>query len=227
MRRALAALALALLAAPLRAACPQVKPVIVGKTQAYADALGSGLCFISVDPSYTPTMVYRSYALFGDGLLMVFSSYGPQEGSQYTSAREFYFFPRRGTPELRVDEKAGKIEAVMANGDVVAFRPDTSDVKSVGRGEVTVSPRVDPDERGGVEFPRYGGLMLDAGFARGHSPADARDGRSVLRSAYGQLCTVQNSEIFAYASGDHALKYTDAELSAWLAVRCPGLYVGF
>ena len=70
--------------------CQQSAPVIIGKTQGYADSLGSGPCFVSIDPTEVPGMIYRSYVFFDDGLLMVFSSYGEGEGPNMTSAREFW-----------------------------------------------------------------------------------------------------------------------------------------
>src|SRR5579862_7388677 len=82
------------------AACVPHAPERAGETQGYADSLESGNCFVSIHPM-AAGMVYRDYAFFGDGMLMVFNSYGDGDGNpNLTSAREYYFFPRRNAPEL-------------------------------------------------------------------------------------------------------------------------------
>ncbi|MDE2491173.1 MAG: hypothetical protein KGM24_10015 [Elusimicrobia bacterium] len=207
-------------------ACPKIPPVAIGNTQAYADDLGDGTCFVSIHPM-NADMVYRDYAVFSDGMLMVFSSYGAGEGPDMTSARSFYFFPRRGLPRLETDKAAGTVRVVMADGGVATFDPATAQIAGLDRGAVTVSPRIARDDDGGVEIPEYRGLMLDAGFRLGELPAGRPNAASTFRSAEGQTCTVTNSEIFAYKSGNPVLKFDDAGLSAFLKTRCPGLNVGF
>ncbi|MFI5346295.1 MAG: hypothetical protein ACHQ51_07970 [Elusimicrobiota bacterium] len=217
------------LSARVAAACPQISPVHIGGTQGYADGLASGHCFVSIDPTETTGLVYRAHAFFDDGLLMVFSSYGDGEGNpNLTSAREFFFFPRRSALELTMDVAAGAVSVRMSDGGRVIFNPATAQIVSLERGAVTVSPRIDPAERGGVEIPSYSGLMLDAGFRLGESPSGRPTFDSTFRDARGRTCTVKNNEIFNYTpDGDHAFKFTDAQLSAWLATRCPGLSAGF
>ena len=230
IRRAAAAslILLAALGAGARAACVTREPQIVDRTQGYAGATRWGECLVSITPTSTPHLVYRSFSFYDDGLLMVFSSYGEGDNSDTTSAREFYFFPRSGALDLRMDAKTRTITVVMADGGEIGIDAATAQIAAVQRGEATVSPRNDPAERGGVEFPRYAGLMLDAGFARGRSPSARPNETSVFRSAYGQLCSVANREVFAYdAKGNPALKFADAELSAWLKTRCPALSVRF
>ena len=209
--------------------CPQSIPVIIGNTQGYADSLGSGLCYVSIDPTDTTDLVYRSYAFFSDGLLMVFSSYGDGEGNpNMTSAREFFFFPRRHAPALTMDEKKKTITVRMGNGRDAEFDPASAQLRELEFGRVTVSPKIDPAERGGVEIPRYFGLMLDAGFRMGESPSGLPDGTATFRSAWGETCAVKNRDIFSYtADGDHAFKFTDAQLSAWLRTACPNLHISF
>ena len=209
--------------------CVKRSPVAVGGTQGYSDALNSGKCFVSIDPISTPGLVYRSYAFFGDGLLMVFSSYGDGDmNSNLTSAREFFFFPRRGAPELAMDPKGGTVSVLMSDGGRADFAAATAQIASVDRGAVSVSPRIDPAERGGVEFAGYAGLMLDAGFRVGESPSGRPNATSTFHSAEGQLCTVTNRDLFNYTpDGDHVFKFTDVQLAAWLQTACPGLHVGF
>ena len=206
-------------------ACPRVDPSHVDNTQGYADGFGSGKCYVSIGAMSTTNLIYRAYTFFSDGLMMVFSSYGDGEDSNpnLTSAREFFFFPRTGALALDMDRAAGAVSVVMSNGGRVQIEPSTAQLRSFDRGSVTVSPRIDPAERGGVEIPSYNGLMLDAGFRMGESPSGRPNADSTFRDALGQTCTVKNNELFAYANGDHELKFTDAQLSAWLRTRCPKL----
>lgn len=209
--------------------CARVPPTHVGRTQGYSDSMGSGKCFVSIDPMDTPNLIYKAYTIFDDGLLMVFSSYGDGEDSNpnLTSAREFWFFPRRAALTLNMDKTAGTMSVVMADGGVLTIDTQTAQPKSLDRGAVTVSPRVDPAERGGVEITSYAGLVLDGGFRMGESPTGRPNADSTFRDAQGHLCAVKNNELFAYANGDHSFKFTDAQLSAWLRARCPNLTPGF
>jgi len=109
----------------------------------------------------------------------------------------------------------------------VHIDPATAQIQSLERGSVTVSPRVDPVDRGGVEIVSYAGLMLDGGFRMGESPTGRPNADSTFRDAQGHLCAVKNNELFAYAGGDHSFKFSDAQLKAWLRTRCPNLTPGF
>ena len=210
------------------APCPHRDPVVIGGTQGYADGFSSGLCYVSIHPAETPGMMYRSYVFFGDGLLMVFSSYGEGPSSKTTSAREFFFFPRRGAPELMMDANAGAVSVRMSDGGRAYIAPSTAQLSALERGHASVSSKIDPVERGGVEIASYAGLMLDAGFRVGESPSGRPDAASTLRDAEGRTCAVANRELFSYTSGgDHSFKFTDAQLSAWLRIACPELNAGF
>jgi hypothetical protein len=210
-------------------ACPRVNPSAVDGTQGYADSLGSGKCYVSIGPMSTDHLIYRGYSFFSDGLMMVFSSYGDGEDSNpnLTSAREFWFFPRSSEMSLEMDKAAGTVTVVMSNGGRVHFEPATAQPRSFDRGSVSVSPRIDPAERGGVEIPSYNGLVLDGGFRLGESPTGRPAADSTFRDAQGHTCTVKNNELFSYANGDHSFKFTDAQLSAWLRTRCPSIVAGF
>jgi len=226
-----AGLSRAMLAVPARASatCPRIDPSHVGNTQGYADGFGSGKCYISISSMLSTNLIYRSYGFFSDGLLMVFNSYGDGEDNNpnLTSAREFYFFPRRTPMALEMDHAAGTVSVVMGDGGRVTIDPATSQIGSLERGSVLVSPRIDPADRGGVEITSYAGLMLDAGFRMGESPSGRPNADSTFRDAQGHLCTVKNNELFDYVNGQHTLKRTDAQLSAWLRTRCPNITPGF
>lgn len=244
MRRLLAALALCLplsaaaqvrtsyrplFASTAATACPRVNPSHVDNTQGYADGLSDGTCFVSIGPMSTTNLIYRAYSIFSDGLLMVFSSYGDGEDDNpnLTSAREFRFFPRLGALTLRMSKAAGTVDVVLANGASISIDPATAQIRSLERGSVTVSPRIDPAERGGVEITSYSGLMLDGGFRMGESPAGKPENDAAFRDGQGHTCTVKNKELFVYANGDHDFKFTDAQLKAYLAQRCPAINPGF
>ncbi len=209
------------------AACPAVAPQVIGGTQGYADTVQGAECFVSIDPENTMSMVYRDYAFFSDGMMMVFNSYGPQEGPTMTSAREYYFFPRSGLPLLKMDAKAGTVAVIMADGGRATFTAPTAQIAALDRGDVTVSPSLARSARGGVEITHYRGLLLDAGFRLGELPSGLPNGQSTFYTAAGQTCTVTNSEIFAYSGYDNSFKFNDAALSAFLKKRCPALPVGF
>lgn len=210
------------------AACPQASPVIVGGTQGYADAMGAGACFVSISPVDTMSMVYRSYAVFSDGMFMVFNSFGPGESpSEWTGAREFHFFPRLGPGELRIDPAGPTVAVKLTDGGVIEFDPATAQPRAVDRGAVTVAGAVDRGNKGGVEFPSYAGLMLDSGYRQGELPSMKPDAESVFRDAAGTACAVKNREVFSYADGDRSLKFDDAALKTFLKRRCPRLTVPY
>lgn len=210
------------------AACPRVNPVIAGGTQGYADSLGSGTCFVSISPTDTHGLIYRNYGIFSDGMLLVFNSFGDSENTaKDTGAREFYFFPRARVPELSIDAAGPSVSVRMADGGAIVFDPATAQPSAAERGSVSVAPSVDRGNRGGVEFPAYSGLMLDAGFRMGELPSGRPDAESVFRDANGRTCPVKNREVFAYANGDRSFRFEDASLKAFLKTRCPALSVYF
>jgi hypothetical protein len=213
---------------PLRAPSPcRVNPVHVANLQVYGDSLSDGRCFASISPNNSRDLVYRSWAVFEGGPLMIFMSFDDAWGADSTGARELYFFPRVSPPAVDFDPAAPRVSATLPNGDALVFDPVAATATGVGRGTLRVDPRVDRSLRDGVELTGYRGLTLDLGFAFGRSPASERARISTFRSPQGQECRVRNDEAFAYAGGDHRFKFDDAALKAWLKTRCPGLDPGF
>lgn len=237
MRRAALAAALAALCVPATAslsrravasavrsaACPEYPPRHVGNTQGYGNGYFDK-CFVSIHPMDAMDLVYRDYTFYSTGLLMVFSSYGPGEDvAHLTSAREFYFFPRLQAPTLAMDEAAGTISVTHVDGRRFVIDPATAQLASLD-GDVDVAPTVDPNVRGGVEIPRYAGLILDSGYRMGAQPSGRRTGTSTFRAPQGQTCTVTNTEVFEYTpDGEFHLKFDDAALKAFLRTRCPNI----
>src|SRR3989338_6814810 len=170
------ALALALLALPLSdsaslrkyrpafnalataGACPRVDPSHVGNTQGYADGFRSGKCYVSIGSMLVTDLIYKAYGFFSDGMLMVFNSYGDGEDSNpnLTSAREFYFFPRRGAMSLEMDEAAGTISVLMADGGRATIKPASSPLPP-SHPRAAPAPRVRPRLGAGVPAHRPGG----------------------------------------------------------------------
>lgn len=228
--RGLLALALALssavpaaasVAAP--ASCPSYRPRHVGNTQGYGNEY-YGKCFVSIHPMNAQDLVYRDYAFYSTGLLLIFSSYGPGEDvARLTSAREYYFFPRRQAPTLHMDEAAGTVSVTGVDGRAVVIDPATAQIASLD-GDIIVSPVVDPAVRGGVDITRYAGLLLDIGYRQGGQPSGRRNNNSTFRAPHGQTCTVRNDEVFTYTpDGEHEFKFDDAALKTFLATRCPNI----
>ena len=210
------------------AACRRVDPVIAGGTQGYSDRMGDGGCFISITPVDTNGLVYRSYGIFSDGMLLVFNSFGDSEDTaKDTGAREFYFFPRAQAPVLSIDASAPSVSATLPDGGTLTFDPATAQPSATDRGSVKAAAKVDRANKGGVEFPAYSGLMLDAGFRMGELPSMRPGAESVFRDANGRTCPVKNSEVFTYGGGDRSFRFDDAGLKAFLAGRCPALSVYF
>ena len=215
-------------AASRTASCPRVRPVIAGGTQGYADSLNSGLCFVSISPTDTTGLIYRNYGIFSDGMLLVFNSFGDSEDTaKDTGAREFYFFPRAQVPALSIDAGGPSVSVRMADGGLLSFDPATAQPNAAERGSVSVAPRLDRGNRGGLEFPSYSGLMLDVGFRMGELPSGRPSAESSFRDANGRLCAVKNSEVFAYANGERSFRFDDPGLKALLKTRCPSLSVYF
>lgn len=209
-------------------ACQVVRPVHAGGTQGYSDQMGSGLCFVSIHPNSTTDLVYRNYGIFSDGLFMVFNSFGDSEDTaKDTGAREFYFFPRSAPPVLHIDPAVPSVSVTLGDGGTVVFDPATAQPVSTDRGSVSVAGAVDRGNKGGVEFPSYAGLMLDAGFRMGELPSGKPNGEATFRDGNGTTCKVKNNEIYAYANGDREFKFDDAGLKKFLATRCPALTVTF
>lgn len=182
-------------------------------------------CFLTVTSFKIPTLVYRDYLFSSDGVFLVFNSLNESEDSQATAAREFYFFPRlNGAPTYTWNEAERRLEVTGTNGDVFYFDYETAQITGMGRGQVSVSPDIKKENRGGVEILNYKGLVLDAGFAIGHSPTSVSSGPAVFRSQNGNQCHLVVRDLFeTKASQDVEFKYSDADLVPFLHSRCPQL----
>lgn len=192
--------------------------------QIWSDASES--CFFSVvpDDAYVE-LVYRDHLFTSEGLFMVFNSYGPGDESQTTAAREFYMFPRRNsTFTYQWKDDTRELEVTHVTGDKFVFDSKKARLKSVSGGTVTVADYVEPSNRGGIEFVKYNGLILDGGFKLGSSPTGNSNGNSVFRDAQDKKCSIKNYEVFKYTSdGEIIFKYDDKALATFLKKRCSQL----
>lgn len=182
-------------------------------------------CFLMVTSLKKPTMVYRDYLFSDDGNFLVFNSLSEGEEADSTAAREFYFFPRLNTtPTYQWNDIDRRLEVIHTNGDLFYFDYDNAQIKGIGRGEVVVSSDIIKENRGGVEFLNYQGLILDAGFAVGHSPTTVASGAAIFKVQNGKSCSLLNRDVFILTSSqDIIFRYQDADLVPFLDIRCPQL----
>lgn len=184
-------------------------------------------CFLGIDPFNVPdSFFYRSYLLTDEGLLMVFNSFGTDEGAH--GARVFYFFPRQLDPDMKVRHR-GQISIQTATpGIELIFSTDETRILGMRGGQVKESSQVSPSNSGGLEFSHVQTLFLDAGFAYGQDPTGLPNRNSKFIDVRGQTCEVKNAEIFKYTSdGDSIFRFSDTELKNFLSTRCPNLQVNF
>lgn len=182
-------------------------------------------CFLTVTSFKKPTMVYRDYLFSSDGVFLVFNSLNEEDNTDSTAAREFYFFPRLTlAPTYNWNEAERRLEVTASNGDNFYFDYETAQITGTGRGQVIISPEVKKENRGGVEILNYKGLILDAGFALGHSPTSVSSGPAVFYGQNGNQCHLLIRELFEMkASQDVVFKFSDADLVPFLRSRCPQL----
>jgi hypothetical protein len=178
-------------------------------------------CYLSVHPRQALDLVYRSFLFTSEGQLMVFNSFGEGDSSKMTAARVFFFFPRTGTPEMEVLKEEVRISFSVFS---FYFSQGEARVSGMDGGKATESSKVIPQNRGGIEFAIERGLMLDAGFAVGFDPTSRQTNKANFIDRQGLSCEITNREVFTYSEeGDPSFRFTDEELKAFLAVRCPQL----
>lgn len=182
-------------------------------------------CFISVHNFKADDLLYRDYLLSSDGNLMVFNSFGNGPENEFTGAREFYMFPRPNkTMTYNWNDDARRLEVVDVTGGTVYFDYEDAQISGMTKAAVKVAPDVVPANNGGVEISKFQGLILDAGFTKGHAPTGVAAATSVFTDQSGQTCKVKNGDVFKYTSeGDVNFKYSDKGLMAFLKTKCPKL----
>lgn len=187
-----------------------------------------GHCFLSADPQNMPDLVYRSYLLTDEGILMVFNSIDKEAYGVSDGARVFHFFPRTQMPSLSYDENSNVI--LQTSNPEISLILSRQEAKIVGMsgGQVIEDPKVNPNNNGGVEFKNVKGLYLDSGYTSLADPTANPSRNSTFVDSKQNKCTVKNKDLFSYDSdGDPNFKFTDAQLKTWLAKNCPKLNLNF
>jgi hypothetical protein len=186
-----------------------------------------GSCFLTADPFDVGDFFYRSYLLSNDGLFMVFNSYGQGENSTSSGARVYYFFPRKSLPELMETDGKSFLQFATPGIEMILSQSETKILGFYGA-EFKEDPKVNSDNKGGLEITKAKTLYMDAGFALGHDVTTERNSKSTFHDTRGESCEVLNKEVFSYtADGDTNFKFTDSELKEFLKTRCPRLKPNF
>lgn len=186
----------------------------------------SGKCIVSVH-SNADDKISRSYLFTNEGQVMVFNSHGDGPNSTHTSARVFFFFPRRNLPSVE-SRGDGQVAVTLANSQIIRFSPENTSIVGYTGGTVTEDSAVTFSNRGGIEFPSItSGIVLDCGWRLGETPIGRRSGSCEARDPAGTRCTIRNTDLFRFVGGEPIFKYaTDAELKTLLDRRCPRLEAG-
>ncbi len=198
-----------------------------GSIQLQQMMTNDGFCFLSVGNFKSSGLVYRNYLFTSDGNLMIFNSFGWGDDSGSTGARDFYMFPRPlAKATYQWNDEARHLEVTDVTGGKSHFSYETAELIHMEKGQVTVDPKVHPDNKGGVEIRNYRGLLLDIGWAVGRSPTQNPSGWATFKDHKGQSCRVRNRDVFRYGSdGDVFFKYSDNDLARYLARVCPKIAI--
>lgn len=211
---------------PVPGACDDDR-VISNNIQLNRSSFKDGTVFVSVHPMKATDLIYRDYLVTAEGLVMVFNSFGWGDNSESTAAREFYFFPRVNSCITYKLTDAGDVHLQMANGNTVEFSHSSAQMSAIEGGSVVVADDVLPNNRGGVEFASYDGLMMDGGYRAGASPTENPNGSSVFRDHNGVTCKIINRELFDYSNDDVRFAMNDQELKKFLGKKCPKITFKF
>jgi len=178
-------------------------------------------CLLDLHPMNVEDMRYRDYLFTGDGLFMVFNSYGEGPASSTTGARMFYLFPRRfAHPAMAIDSH-GNVHVRLVSGHILSMSAGSFRLKSLSDGKIKESVELNSKNKGGVEIQLDKGFFLDTGFTMGQAPNSSETRASSFIDSQAKTCTIKNREVFAYQGDDVDFKFTDDELSGFLKNRCP------
>jgi hypothetical protein len=164
-------------------------------------------------------LIYRSYLLTTSGHLMVFNSYGKGTNSTSTGARQFFFFPRSEFLNgIKLDPKSLTIPITQ----LATFQFDTTTLSLIDQPGLTfkTDPKVNRQNRGGVEVVKYAGVYLDSGYRLGDAPNQDPGSWSTFVNAEKQNCVVRNRDIFDYKDSDVFL-HSDSVLKNTVKSLCP------
>jgi len=164
-------------------------------------------------------MVYRSFLLTDDGLLMVFNSYSGQFDDKSDGAREFFFYTKSFNGfEWFVEGENLIVKAFDQRTFKVLLK--TAQLQEISGGKVKVADKVSPDNAGGLEVLNFENIYLDAGFRLGGSPSLDPQAKTIVKNPQGQSCVIPNGKAYEYLAGSAHLK-PKADLQKAVAVYCP------
>lgn len=176
----------------------------------------------------------RAFTFSGDGRLMVFDTYEPEDDSgrtllegdpdyerfntfdRVTAARVFWLFPR--VSELEVQIARHSVVVGLTNGGRLVFDTLTGRIAQGEGVALEQAKHVERGQAGGVELSGFDGLVLDAGYRLGGDPTSLRARSSVVYDAHGGACDLPNRIAFRYGpKGEPTLRFgTDADLLRYL-----------
>jgi hypothetical protein len=202
--------------------CIPVNPVS-GNMQAQVLETSKG-CGVMLSPvNQTPTL--RRYTFSARGVIQIFNQYSDNTNG----SRSFFVFPHSQIPTLTVVNNQ-EMDVVTSAGDKIKFDTSANPPKIANDPNTSFqmieNPVVAKTNQGGVEIyrtPASRTLILDSGFEMGGAAFTSPDKYSTFYDANGNRCTFVNSKLFNFSNYDADLKYTDAELFAFLKTACPNL----
>lgn len=186
-------------------------------------------CMISVMTSDFAAPRYRAYDFYPDGALLVFVSTdeSPQL-SKSTGSRVYFTAPRQKEAEPGILELGDETVTIRSRaGQIARFSRATAQLVSLEGYSVTVAAEILLTNKSGVEIqPLEGALLIDTDWKTGGTGYDQnrKDKPSFIRDGKGKLCTVKNTDLFAYADGEGRFKFSeDPALEEFLKKKCPAL----
>lgn len=182
----------------------------------------TGICFISITPTYIKNMTYRSFLATDKGQLMVFNSFGYGPGSTSTGARVFHFFPY--SSKLSWSFESNFMELKLTNGSIATFDYENAILQNITDYDTSVDEDVVKDNNGGVELKPFKGIVLDSHFKMGGSPVWNLKRESTFIDSLGNTCKVKNSQIFEKKDDEVFLIYDDnLSLKKFLSQKCKNI----
>lgn len=201
--------------------CPTGKTV-QNDVSYYHGSFSSGECWLSYSKAKGSSMNYRSVLFTSDGSIMVFNSFDESDGVAH-GARVFTTFPRNRAPTFE-PLADGMLLRTSTEGFDWIVNAQTKHVTRSSRATVTETTEVKLANHGGIEIVDHDFLILDSGWMNQADPTSVPRRMSTFIDKMGTRCDVRNFEIFEIDSeGEHHFKFTDTELSPFLAQRCPSL----
>ncbi len=172
-------------------------------------------------PNNAVDLKYRQFVLSSEGMMMVFNSFGQGTSSQFTGAREYYFFPRTANQiSFDVLESKKILTVTMPNQKKLSFKYDTAEFKELESAQVKIDNSIEINNRGGVEILSYNGVYMDCGFQMGQSPIANPFRFCQFVDAKRHTCRVQNQQVINYYDNGEISLRSDQEIKDYVLRSC-------